>query len=137
MDTIEKTAAAKKVDTSRGDRLATYIATAREREYPPEVIDAAKKALVDYVGVAVGAVNDAPVQPVRRTAESWAAHGGAQIFLGKRTTPALAGLVNGTMAHPMDYDDTHPLGAGHISGPCWSTALAMAGHHEAAERVTL
>src|SRR4051794_20086095 len=121
MDTIEKTAAAKHAETSRGERLAAYVAKAQEREYPPQVIDAAKKALVDYIGVAVGAANDEPVQPVRRVAESWAAQGGAQIFLGKRTTPALAALVNGTMAHAMDYDDTHPLGAGHISGPCWST----------------
>jgi 2-methylcitrate dehydratase PrpD len=53
--------------------------------------------------------------------------------MGARTTPALAALANGTMCHAMDYDDTHPGGAGHPSGPCWSTALAMAEHHGAAE----
>jgi hypothetical protein len=48
--------------------------------------------------------------------------------LGGRTTPALAVLANGTMAHAMDYDDTHPGGAGHPSAPCWSTALALTEH---------
>ena len=35
-------------------------------------------------------------------------------------------LANGTMAHCMDYDDTHLDGAGHISGPTWAVALALA-----------
>lgn len=126
-----------RTQATRGQRIATYVAGAIERELPAPVIDAAKQALVDFVGVAIGAVDDAPVQPVRRVVESWGAQGNAQIFLGARTTPALAAFVNGTMAHAMDFDDTHPLGAGHISGPCWSAALALATHHGRSERETL
>jgi 2-methylcitrate dehydratase PrpD len=119
--------------TTRGDRLAAYIAAAAAREFPPEVIDAALRALVDYIGVAVGASDDAVARPVRRMVAAWKAEGGSTIFMGGRTTPALAALANGTMAHAMDYDDTHPGGAGHPSGPCWSTALAMAEHHDTGE----
>ena len=57
------------------------------------------------------------------------AAGNARIFLAGQTTPALAAFVNSTMVHAMDYDDVHPMGAGHPSGPCWSTALAIAEHH--------
>lgn len=118
---------------SRGEQLAVYITGTPAREFPPEVVDAALRALVDYIGVAVGASEDAPVRPVRRTVAAWNAQGGSTVFMGGRTTPALAALANGTMAHAMDYDDTHPGGAGHPSGPCWSTALAMAEHHAAGE----
>ena len=126
-----------RVDIHRGRRIAAYAAGARDREFPAAVTKAAITALVDYIGVAVGAADDAPVRPVRRVAESWAARGNALIFLGPRTTPALAALVNGTMAHAMDYDDAHQMGAGHVSCPCWSAALALASHLGAGEKETL
>ena len=117
----------------RGRSLSEYIAGTMERRFPPDVLEAAKRALVDYIAVAVGACDDAPVKPVRATIRQWNAAGKARVVLGGHTTPALAVLANGTMAHAMDYDDTHPGGAGHPSAPCWSTALALtehAGHSE-------
>ncbi|MBI3043787.1 MAG: MmgE/PrpD family protein [Betaproteobacteria bacterium] len=123
--------------TTRSRQIAHYAAGARDRAFPPEVAQAAVTALIDYIGVAVGAVNDAPVRPVRRVAESWGARGNALIFLGARTTPALAALVNGTMAHAMDYDDAHQMGAGHVSCPCWSAALALAAQLGSSEKDTL
>jgi 2-methylcitrate dehydratase PrpD len=112
----------------RGRALSAYIAGTIERRFPPEVLEAAKRALVDYLAVAVGACDHAPVRPVRATIRHWKAAGNARVVLGGRTTPALAALANGTMAHAMDYDDTHPGGAGHPSAPCWSTALALTEH---------
>lgn len=121
----------------RGRQLAAYVSTAFQRKFPPEIIDAAKKALVDFAGVAIGAAQEPVVLATRRVAETWGAAGNAQIFLGGRTTPALAALINATMAHAMDYDDTHPGGAGHPSGPCWSAALALAGHCGLGEQTAL
>ena len=115
--------------TERGAQLTSFIAGTLEREVPAEVLEAAKRALVDFIGVAVGASNDAPVKPVRATVTNWNATGNARIFMGGRTAPAFAAFVNGTMAHAMDYDDTHAMGAGHPSAPCWSAALAVAEHH--------
>ncbi len=126
-----------RADIPRSSQIAAYAAGARDREYPDAVVKAAITALVDYIGVAVGAVDDAPVLPVRRVAESWAARGNARIFLGPLTTPALAALVNGTMAHAFDYDDAHQMGAGHVSCPCWSATLALAGHLGTSEKETL
>src|SRR5688572_16564472 len=122
---------------SRGRQIAQYATGALSRKLPDEVRAAAVAALVDFMGVAVGAADDAPVRPVRRVAESWGATGKARIFLGPLTTPALAALVNGTMAHAMDYDDAHQMGAGHVSCPCWSAALAVASHLDAGEKETL
>jgi 2-methylcitrate dehydratase PrpD len=119
---------------NRGEKLSGYIAGTSARTFPPEVLDAGLRALIDYLGVAVGASDDAPARPVRRTVQAWSAAGNATVFMGGRTTPALAALANGTMAHAMDYDDTHPAGAGHPSGPCWSTALAIAEHYDVSEK---
>ncbi len=122
---------------TRGRNIAAYAAGARGRQYPPAVTKAAITALVDYIGVAVGAVDEAPVRPVREVAQEWDAHGKARIFLGPTTTPALAALVNGTMAHAMDYADAHQMGAGHISCPCWSAAIAVANQLDSSEQETL
>lgn len=111
---------------TRGKQLTAFIASTQAREYPPEVMEAAIRALVDFIGCAVGASRDAPALPVLPVIKAWNASGKARIFRGGKTTPALAVLANGTMTHAMDYDDTHPMGAGHPSGPCWSTALALA-----------
>lgn len=119
---------------TRGKQLTSFIAGALTREHSPAVLEAASRALVDFVGCAVGASDDAPVRPVRQAVTAWNAGGNARIVRGGRTTPALAALANGTMAHAMDYDDTHPMGAGHPSGPCWSTALALAEEHGYPER---
>ena len=121
------------VSVNRGAQITAFVADATRREYPPEVVEAARRALVDHIGVAVGAAHEAVTAAVRRTASAWQATGKARIYLGGQTAPALAAFVNGTMAHAADYDDTHTGGAGHPSGPCWSTALAVAGHHGLSE----
>ena len=123
--------------TPRNQQLVEYITGTSTRKFPGDIIDAAKRALVDFLGVAVGAHNDAPVRPVRATVKQWNATGNARVFIGGQTTPALAALANGTMAHAMDYDDTHPGGAGHPGACCWSSALAMAEHHRFEEHDTL
>jgi 2-methylcitrate dehydratase PrpD len=123
--------------TTRGEQLVNYIAGTARRSYPTEVTDAALKALVDHLGCAVGAWNDATVLPARAVVARWKASGNARVYMGGCTAPALAAFANGSMAHAMDYDDTHVGGAGHPGGPCWSAALALALEHGASEQDTL
>jgi 2-methylcitrate dehydratase PrpD len=122
---------------SRGTALANYIAAAPGRDHPEEVVHEARRALVDYLGVTIVAAFDETVVPVRKTVERWHASGNARIVLGGTTTPALAALVNATATHAMDYDDVHYLGAGHLGGPCWSTAIAVAQEIDAPAAVAL
>jgi len=124
-------------DYPRGSQLGYFIAHAHEWSIPPSVFFEAKRALIDHLAVAIGAVNDEAVKAVRQVAKSWNATGDARIFLGTTTTPALAALINATMAHATDFDDTHPAGSGHPGGPCWATALAMAQVYSASEDQTL
>lgn len=121
----------------RGDQLSHFIHHAHTMPIPETVLHEAKRALIDYLGVALGAVNDDAVRAVRQVARQWNATGAARVILGETTTPGLAALINATMAHAADYDDTHPAGAGHPGGPCWSTALAMAQAHPVSEERVL
>ena len=123
--------------TTRSEQIAAWAAGALTRDFPPEIIQAAKLALTDVMGCAIGAADDECVRPVRKLVEHWRVPGNAQVFLGGRTNAAFAALVNGTMAHAMDYDDSHQMGAGHISCVCGMTALAMASEVNASEKDTL
>lgn len=125
------------IHTTRSRQIADYAAGALTREFPAEALVAAKLALIDVMGCAIGAWDEECVRPVRRVVESWGARGNAQIFLGGRTAPAFAALVNGTMAHAMDYDDSHQMGAGHVSCVCATAALALAGQLDSSEKDTL
>lgn len=122
---------------SIGVAAATFIAATPGRKHAPEVLDAARMCLVDWVGVAVGAAGEPAAQAVRRAAARWDTGGRAHVLLGPAVAPAAAALVNGTMAHCMDYDDTHLDGAGHISAPTWAATLALAEHHGKSEAEAL
>ena len=123
--------------STRGEQLVNFIAGAGRRSYPPKVTEAALQALVDHLGCAVGAWNDETVLPARSVVDRWQATGSARVYMGGLTTAALAAFANGSMAHAMDYDDTHAGGAGHPGGPCWSAALALAQEHGTSEKETL
>ena len=117
----------------RGEQLSHFIHHAHEWVMPADVLHEAKRALIDHLGVAIGAVNDEAVNAVRQVARTWNASGEARIILGETTTPGLAAMINATMAHAADYDDTPPAGSGHPGGPCWAPALAMAQANPARE----
>ena len=123
--------------TPINDAAVNFISAAPTRKLAPEVLDAAKMALVDWLGCALGAVNEPAARAVRKVAQSWGPVGKAHMLLGPAVSPSAAALANGTMAHCMDYDDTHLDGAGHISGPTWATALALTEHYGKSERDAL
>ena len=123
--------------TPIGDATVRFIAATPRRRHSPEVLDAAKMCLVDWFGVALGAAREPAARSVRLVAQNWGARGRAHILLGPAVAPSSAALANGTMAHLMDYDDTHLDGAGHISGPTWAVALALAEEYGTTEREAL
>ena len=119
---------AQSATTSRGQQIVDFVAAAPGRSYPENVKDAARQAFTDYIAVTVGSIDDGAPAAAAKAVRDWCAPGSATVFTKFRTAPALAALVNGTATHSQDYDDTHPLGAGHPSGPLWSTAFALGEH---------
>ena len=105
---------------------ARYIAATSRRTLSAAVLDAAKACLVDWCGVAVGALHEPAATAVRKVVRSWGGTGQARVLLGWTTSAPLAALVNGTMAHCLDFDDTHVGAIAHLSAPTWAATLALA-----------
>jgi len=114
-----------------------FIAAAKGHNYPASVLDAARMTLVDTIGVGIGAHAEEAGQSVRQVAAKWGTSGDAQVLLGGKAAPAAAALVNATMAHCLDYDDTHVGAVAHLSSPAWNAALAVGMHVGASEREIL
>lgn len=106
-------------------KVASFVAGARHRNHPPEIIDAAKKCLADWLGVALGACEE-PVARAVVAATASAGKGDAILVSGGTAPPPFAALVNGTTAHCLDFDDTHVGSLAHLSAPTWAATLAAA-----------
>ncbi len=106
-------------------RLAEFIVKSRWEELPPAAIDAAKRALLDSVGVMLAGSAEPPARIIQRVAE---AEGGAPLctVLGTRLRcgAVWAALANGTAGHALDFDDTNFILLGHPSVPLLAAALA-------------
>jgi len=99
-------------------------------DIPTEVVERTKLLFLDYLGVAFGGAQVAEssgpiIDGVRELAAG--APGDASVLGGCAPLPAhYAALINATLAHSMDFDDTHREGILHIGTPLLSTLLALA-----------
>jgi 2-methylcitrate dehydratase PrpD len=93
-----------------------------------EVRDRLRRHVLDLVGVSVGARSVAASTPaVERAVDLIAGEGDeATALSGERMTAADAALLNGTLAHSLDYDDTHRESSVHPGSPVVPAALAAA-----------
>ncbi len=103
--------------------LATWLHTLA---VPAHVRDDAKLRLLDTIAVAQAALPSPLATAVRTAADALGQGDQATLIGGGRSTAALAALVNGTLAHALDFDDTHAASVMHPSAPAVATALAMA-----------
>ncbi len=109
--------------------LSEFAADVRYNDLPQPVRERPKLLLLDLVGIALRARNDAESTPsLIRAAEKLGLAGGALSVVGDAQgyTPPGAALVNGTLAHSLDFDDTHAAGSIHPSAPIVPAALAAA-----------
>jgi len=110
---------------SNGSAIGKFIASAHERVLPPEVLDAARLCLADWMGVAIGAADEPAGQIVRQTVAGWRSQGSASVLYGGSAAAPFAALANGTLAHCLDFDDTYVDAVTHTSAPVWAATLAL------------
>ena len=113
---------------TNADAVANFALETKYEDLPEDVLNAARFCLVDWFGVALGAANEDAVKAIKRTVLAWNAKGHAPILLDGESTPSAAALVNGTMAHCLDFDDTHVGSIAHLTGPTWASAFAVGSH---------
>lgn len=105
---------------------ARWMQALRFEDIPAKVVADAKLRLLDTLGVTLAA-SAMPVGDVARRASLKLGSGSESRILGfgDRTSAASAAVANGTMAHALDYDDTHNESVIHVSGPVVTAALAV------------
>ncbi len=109
--------------------LSQFAAGQRYESLPPEVAERARLLLLDLLGIALRARHDAESTPALiRAAGPLGLTGGGATVLGDGAgyTPPGAALINGALAHSLDFDDTHAAGSIHPSAPIVPAALAAA-----------
>ncbi len=110
--------------------LSAFVASTRLDALPPEVVARIRLLVLDLVGNAVRARHDAESTPalLAAVAALGLARGDAHVFADSATySPAGAALVNATLAHSLDFDDTHATAVVHPGSPVIPAALAAAG----------
>ena len=88
------------------ERLAAFTAGLRFEALPADVLASARLRTLDVIGLALAASTFDFAAPVIAAVE---AGSGPCTIIGTRRTagPAAAALANGTLAHGLDFDDTH------------------------------
>jgi len=118
-------------------QLAEFAAGLSYEDLPGEVIERTKRLILDISGVMVRARHDAESTPSLLAAVSrLGLVGGGCSVIGDDAgyVPTAAALINGTLAHSLDFDDTHAEGSLHSSAPIVPAALAAAEMTDASGR---
>src|SRR5215469_8342397 len=105
--------------------LAEFVTKSRWEDCPAEAVEAARRAILDCLGVMLAG----SVEPAARLVTDVArAEGGSPLatVVGTplRTGAVWAALANGTAAHALDFDDTNFAMMGHPSAPVLAAAMA-------------
>jgi len=109
--------------------LADFAAGLRYPDLPHEVTERAKRLILDLTGIIIRARHDAESTPslIAAVERLGLADGRCSVFGDARSyAPTAAALINGTLAHSLDFDDTHAEASLHSSAPIVPAALAAA-----------
>ncbi len=110
-------------------RLSGFVADFSFEGMPEGVTERAKLLVMDILGIALRARHDAESTPSLLAAvDSLGLGRGQSTVVGDEAgfAPPGAALINGTLAHSLDFDDTHAGGSIHASAPIVPAALAAA-----------
>lgn len=94
---------------------------------PDDVIEWARHGVLDWLGVALaGAEDELTLTLLDEARDQGGRPVSTVLFHGDKTSSALAGLVNASMADALDFSDTNPNLHGHTTPAIVATALALA-----------
>lgn len=110
-------------------KFAEFAAGISYDTLPVEVRERVKALALDVVGITLRARNEAESTPAMVSAAGLLGlAGGACTVIGDAAgyAPPGAAMLNGTLAHSLDFDDTHASGSLHASAPIMPAAFAAA-----------
>ena len=115
--------------------LATYVVENRFESIPRDVEREALRALVNYMGCALGGAGDAAMDIALRAFRPFFGKPTAAVLGRAERTDALhASLLNGISSHVYDFDDTTPRNYIHPTSPVASALFAYASENRVSGR---
>ncbi|MGP0072372.1 MAG: MmgE/PrpD family protein [Bryobacteraceae bacterium] len=115
--------------------LASWIVKSHIEDIPDDVRRESLRALLNYVGCALGGAPDVAVNNAMRAFSPFFGPPTARILgRAERTDPLHAALMNGISSHVYDYDDTTPKNYIHPSSPVASALFAYASANKVSGR---
>ncbi|CAK4030977.1 Cis-aconitate decarboxylase [Lecanosticta acicola] len=123
---------AKTIKKMHTKALAQFAATATTDQLTPELRNKVKEVLIDFIGVAAGALDNAEsTDPIYKAIVALQGQGntGNSTVIGKgkpHMLPQYAALLNSAFAHSLDFDDTHAESTLHAGVTAISAALTQA-----------
>ncbi|WP_059412408.1 MmgE/PrpD family protein [Cupriavidus basilensis] len=123
---------------TQAEQLAAFALNLRYENIPGDVLDLAREHLLDVIGIAL-ASNTFEFAPATLEAARTLGSGtdATAIGSGRKLPAASAALVNGVLAHGLDFDDTHIGAIYHASAQAMATALACGEANRASGRDAL
>lgn len=117
---------------SRINELIGYVGELRYEDLPQEVIDSAKKSILDTLGCVMAGSSAEGCKTLVDLTKEWGVkpEGTILVFGGKVPAPDAA-LVNATLARACDFDELHKEGGGHVSATIVPAALVMSEYSQA------
>ena len=108
------------------EKLVSFVQETSYRDFSREVIHQAKRCFLDLIGVALGGARQPVVQILIKTLRETGGRPQATVLAhGFKTSLLNAALINGAMAHALDFDDTHIGSIIHPSAPVVPAVLVL------------
>jgi len=108
-------------------KLIDHITKVHYEDLPPETVDYCKLLIMDALGVTFPGSLAPGCPEVASLARAWRSESGSSILIhGDKTMPPFAALVNSTMMHALDFDDTLDASALHTFVNVLPAAMAAA-----------
>jgi 2-methylcitrate dehydratase PrpD len=115
--------------------VSRFAAGVRDGDVRPEILQHGRLRITDIVGIALAASQMEPTRLVGDVIDGWDGKEQADVIGRSGRYPAAsAALINGTLVHSPDYDDTHLPSVLHPSAALVPAALAAAEASGAAGR---
>jgi len=115
------------VSPTLAQTLAEFAADLSFEKLPAEVVRSVQLRILDTLGICLASRHFGLADGVQRMVDLWGGAPQAQVIDGRQRYPAPnAALVNGTLAHSLDFDDTHLPSVLHPSASIVPAVLATA-----------
>jgi 2-methylcitrate dehydratase PrpD len=113
-------------DKKIAEMVAEFLVGQRYEDLPKETVDKAKHSMIDCVGCILGASREPQAKVLVEVMKAEGGEPYSSVFAhGFKTSVMNAALMNGTMGHIFDYDDTHCIGSTHTSVTVFPAVFAL------------